>query len=79
MGRGIGYIYKYDQQNWLYIYLKNTLAIPFRFDTSIQTQPNSDSDASVGENDETSAEINSFLQTQLNGDPYASEGANDVS
>ena len=50
----IGRIYKYDHRNWPYPYPNTTFAIPPRFDTSIQTQHNSASDASAGENYEAS-------------------------
>ena len=48
MGKGIGRIYKYDQRNWPYPYPNTTFFIPPSFGTSIQTQRNSDSYASVG-------------------------------
>ena len=52
MGKGIGHIYKYDQQNYPYPSPNTTLVIPPRFDTSKQNQRNSDSDVFAGANDE---------------------------
>ena len=52
MGKGIGHIYKYDQQNYPYPSPNTTLVIPPRFDTSKQNQRNSDSDIFAGANDE---------------------------
>ena len=51
MVKVIGCIYKYEYQNWPYLSTNTTLFIPPRFDTSIKTQCNSDSDAYMSEND----------------------------
>ena len=50
-GKGIVRIYKYDQKNCPYPSPNTNFVISPRFDTSIQTQRNSDSDDSVGAND----------------------------
>ena len=42
MSKGIGCIYKYDHRNCPYPYPNTTFVITPRFDTSIQTQRNSD-------------------------------------
>ena len=55
MGKGIVRIYKYYQQNWPYPFKNTNFIITQCFDNSIQTQCNSDSYASVGENDEASS------------------------
>ena len=51
MGKGIRNIYKYEQRNWPYISPNTNFIITQRSDTSIQTQRNSSSDASVGAHD----------------------------
>ena len=51
MGKGIVRIYKYDQQKCPCPSTNKTSVIPSRFDTSIKTQCNSDSDAYMSEND----------------------------
>ena len=50
IGKGIVRIYKYEQRKWPYLSTNNTIRIRPHFDTSIQTQFNSDSDASEGSN-----------------------------
>ena len=79
MGKGIGSIYKYDEQNWSYPYPNNIFFIPPCFDTSIQTQCKSASYAFAGENDEESSWLYASIQTQRNSALYESVGANDVS
>ena len=55
MDKGIFRIYKYDQWNWPYPYPNTTFVIPTRFYTSTQTQCNSASADSGGENDVASS------------------------
>ena len=63
IGKGIRRSYKYDQWNWPYTSPNTTFVIPPRFDTSIQTQRNSASDAAVGANDEASSGLDTYIQT----------------
>ena len=55
MVKGIVGIYKYDQRKWLYPYPIINFVIPPCFDTSIQTEHNSDPDAFKGIKDVVSA------------------------
>ena len=48
IGKGIGRIYKYDQQNWPYPPPNTTVLIPQRSDNFKETQLNSPSNAAVG-------------------------------
>ena len=54
-GKGIGRIYKYNQRNWPYPSPTTSFVIPQRSDTSIKTQYNFFSDASVGAHDVASS------------------------
>ena len=71
MGKGIGRIYKYDQQNWPYPFPNTTFVITPYLNTSIQPQRNIASDASAGANDEVSAGLDTYIQTQNNSASYA--------
>ena len=57
MGKGILRIYKYYQRNLPYPSPNTTFVIPQSSETSIQTQCNSASDASVGAHDLASARL----------------------
>ena len=50
MDKGIVRVCKDDQRNWPYPSQNTTLVIPLHFDTYLQTQHNSASDASIGAN-----------------------------
>ena len=68
MGKGIGRIYKYYHHNWPYPLPNTTFVIPQHSDNSIQTQHSSDSDASVGAHDLSSAGLDKI--TNHNGNTY---------
>ena len=74
-GKRIGRIYEYDHWNWHYPSPNTTFAIPPRFDTSIQTQHNSASNASAGENYEASDGLDQstshYGNTDVNNNDYS--------
>ena len=67
-GKGIGRIYKYDQQNWTYGYPNTNFVIPPCYDTYIQTQLNIFSDSYVDANYVSSCGLDQNIYHNVNTD-----------
>ena len=68
MGKGIGRIYKYDQRNCPYPSPNNIFFILQHYETYIQTQCTSSSNASVGEHDLASSGLYQIINHRGNTD-----------
>ena len=75
MAKGIGRIYKYDQQNWPYPSQNTAFVVTQISEASIQTQCTSASDANVGEHTLSSSGFDQrnkhHVNTDINNNDYS--------